>query len=437
MKHIYDINKEELDNYFASLLPIKKEEKDKYGEVFTNPLLIEKQLDLLPKKVWTNHTNKWLDPCAGAGFYMICVYFRLMKGLEKWEPNRKKRSNHIIHNMLYMVELNKANYKLCKNIFMQSSDAKTNTIICADFLDESIFPDTTFQIIVGNPPFQDDYGKNKKGKRITGGSNRLYERIFLKAFELLSDEGYITFIVPDNIFSGNKSESYSLFLNNYVPFVSFNPSNQLYFKGIQQTICYFLLEKIAMITNKNIKEKRKTMIETNDDTKFELVLQNRPVNPIRNWNRETEKLITTYVSNVKNNVIYNRGKKITAYTVTKKSKKKYDIVYTPSKHLQTNKEDLVVGSGIKKAIIFTISPKLEFVMDYDGTKGIGPNTCYIPFQTNKEGKYLETFLNSNNYKKMMYASMTTRQFIRTDLLQHLILTKIYKRSNNKTRKISK
>jgi hypothetical protein len=47
-----------------------------------------------------------------------------MDGLKKWEPNEKKRSKHIIENMLYMVELNKKNCDI--------SNAALNDIIQAD-----------------------------------------------------------------------------------------------------------------------------------------------------------------------------------------------------------------------------------------------------------------------------------------------------------------
>ena len=63
---------------------------------------LNKMLDLFPNSIWTNHKLTWLDPSVGAGFFMICVYMRLMNGLEKWESNEKKRSKHIIENMIYM-----------------------------------------------------------------------------------------------------------------------------------------------------------------------------------------------------------------------------------------------------------------------------------------------------------------------------------------------
>ena len=64
-------------------------------------------------------------------------------------------------------------------------------------------------------------------------------------------------------------------------------------------------------------------------------------------------------------------------------------------------------------------------MDYSGEYGIGPNTFYIPFNTISQGKKLEKFLNSNDYKTMVYSTKTSRQYLKIALLEHLILTNIF------------
>lgn len=409
VKKIYEMTEEEINNFIEEHLPIKKLEKEKYGEVFTSPVLINKMLDLFPKSVWSNHKLTWLDPSVGAGFFMIYVYIRLMNGLKKWESNEKKRSKHIIENMLYMVELNKKNCDICKSIF-----GANLRLICGDFLDDIKFyggDDISFDCIVGNPPFQDDYGLSDTGRRILGGKNKLYERIFLKSYSLLNNGGYLSFIVPDNLFSGNGSQSYQTIIQNSVPFVSFNPSNQTFFKKIQQPISYFILHK----QNKH----GLTTIEHNEQLTFKIKLQDRPVNPIRNWTPHTEQLINKFVSNERNNVSYNRGKSIQSYKGNK-----YSVIFTPSKTLQTNNTKLALGIGIKKAIIFSISTDLAFKMDYSGKFGVGPNTFYIPFNTNSQGKRLEKFLNSKDYKTLALATKTTRQYLKIAFIEHLKLTKI-------------
>jgi len=417
VKNIYEMNDDEIDQFMNEYLPTKKLEKDKYGEVFTSHVLINKMLDLFPESVWKSPKLKWLDPSVGAGFFMICVYIRLMNGLKKWESNNKKRSKHIIENMLYMVEINKKNCNICKSIF--GSNVR---LICGDFLSNLKFPirdNISFDCIVWNPPFQDDYGLSEQGKRINGGKSKLYERIFLKSFSILKNGGYLSFVVPDNIFAGNGSQSYQTLIQNHIPFVSFNPVNQTFFHKIQQPVCYFILHK----QNKH----GLTTIQHDDKLTFQIKLQDRPVNPIRNWTLKTEKLINQFVSNERNNVSYIRGKSLKSYKGNK-----YPIIFTPSKSLKTNNPALAPGHGLKKAIIFSISPDLAFKMDYSGKFANGPNTFYIPFITNNEGKKLEKFLNSDAYKTLALATKTTRQYLKIAFIEHLKLNKIIK--HNKTTK---
>jgi len=419
-KKIYEMNENEIDEFIQKHLPVKKAEKDKYGEVFTHPILINKMLDLFPPRVYENPELRWLDPSVGAGFFMIFVYIRLMHGLKKWQPNEKKRSQHIIQNMLHMVELNNANCKICKTIF--GADLQ---IICGDFLGDTPYALASFDCIVGNPPFQDDYA-HKTTLRVNGGKSKLYERIFLKSISLLKDGGYLSFVVPDNIFSGNGSQSYKTLMEYNVPFVSFNPENQDYFQKIQQPVCYFLLNKT---TNKN----QLTTLEHSNQLTFKIKLEDRPANPIRNWTPTTEKLIKRFVSNQRNNVSYVRGKDLASYKGNK-----YPIIYTKNKMLHTNKLELATGFGVKKAVLFSISPNLEFKMDYAGNNGCGPNTFFIPFSTNKEGKQIEQFLNSDDYKTLALATKTTRQYLKIAFIEHLKLTTIFKHNTtNKRRKTNK
>ena len=421
IKKIYKMTENQIDDYIKQLIPIKKLEKDKYAEVFTSPLLINKMLDLFPNHVWSNSKLTWLDPSVGAGFFMICVYLRLMKGLKNWEHDEQKRSKHIIENMLFMVEINKKNCDICKSLF-----GNNVRLICGDFLDTLKFNgygdhDLLFDCIVGNPPFQNDFGLSDLGKRINGGKSKLYERIFLKSFSLLKNGGFLSFVVPDNIFAGNGSLSYQTIVKNRVPYVSFNPSNHLFFPEIQQPICYFILHKQS---NSGL-----TTIEHSDKLTFQIELLDRPVNPIRNWTPYTEKLIIKFVSNQRNNVKYIRGKSLKSYKGNK-----YNIIYTPCKSLQTNNPSLAPGIGIKKAILFSISTNLEFKMDFSGKFGVGPNTFYIPFHSNREGKKIEAFLNSSDYKTLALATKTTRQYLKIAFIEYLNFSKIMKKEYSKKHK---
>jgi hypothetical protein len=129
----------------------------------------------------------------------------------------------------------------------------------------------------------------------------------------------------------------------------------------------------------------------------------------------------------KNKAVYNRGKQLSLYNGST-----YPLIYTSSKKIRTNKLELAPGFNIKKAVIFAISPKLEFEMDYTGKYGVGPNTFYIPFQTVTQGRHLEAFLKSDHYKLLALACKTSRQFLKIGFIEHLNLQKIMN-FTNKTR----
>lgn len=420
------INKiQNLSDYEKFIEPTKIniKKKDTKGEVFTPIELCIEILDKnIPNSIWHNPNLKWLEPSAGTGNFLVYIFIKLFHGLESWQPNIDKRKKHIIENMLYMVEVDKINCNKLKKIFGSNANIK-----CDDMLKVSY--DFTFDIIIGNPPFQDNYGLTKEGKRILGGKTKLYEKIFVKSFDILKKGGYLIFISPDNIFSGI-TQSYNLLVNNHVKNITFGLKH--YFPSIQQDMCYFILKK-GTTGNTEI-------INTITKNKFITKLILRPVNPIKNWTKHTELLVKKYVSNERNNAIYNRGKNISEYKGSK-----YELIYTNNENLYTNNKDLAVGLDQPKVIIFFISPNFEFKMDYRGIYGIGPNTFYIPFQTKKEGQALEKFFSSNNYKELAETTKTTRQYIKIALIEYLNLnfimnksklqkTKKKKTTNNKTKK---
>jgi hypothetical protein len=403
-------SKVEMELLIKEYMPVKKKEKKQFGEVFTPLHLINIMLDTLPKELFKNPDLKWLDPTAGIGNFMFEIYYRLMNSLQIWQPNTEKRSNHILENMLYMVEINENNVEICKNIFYNKDRNKAN-IICKDFLSNET--DLYFDIIIGNPPFQDKAGK--------GGKNKLYEKIICKCLDILNKNSYLLFLVPDNLFSGNSSKTYLNLLNYHLHYIDFRQQITDTFHGIQQKICCFLLEKKDFTTN----------LLTNiysDDTNLpvKIQLKNRPLNPIRNWNLETESWFQKYISQIKNsNVVYNRGISIHNYMLDlpENNDNYYTLIYTPTKKLYTNDIKLAKGFGKKKIIFFLISIKGEYFIDWKGEYGVGPNTMFISFEKEEEGKKLDIFFKSNEYKQALFSCKTCRQFFKIALLQYLNIEK--------------
>jgi N-6 DNA Methylase len=178
---------------------VRKAEKNRFGEVFTPPALINAMLDKLPPSVWTDPTKKWLDPAAGFGNFLSVVYERLMKSLEHVISEPTQRRRHILTQMLYMVEVNPESCARIRENPMFFSNGDNANLSCGSFLDATttIFPDGTtreFDVIVGNPPFNAD--QTHEGKK--GGGSNLWPKFVEKSLDgdLLKPNGYLLFVHP-------------------------------------------------------------------------------------------------------------------------------------------------------------------------------------------------------------------------------------------------
>ena len=89
----------------------------------TPPLLARALLDLLPAEVWTNPDYRWLDPATKSGSILREVARRLMDGLAEWEPDRTKRAEHILKNMLYGSAVTQVHGEMTRRSVYVSRDA--------------------------------------------------------------------------------------------------------------------------------------------------------------------------------------------------------------------------------------------------------------------------------------------------------------------------
>ena len=136
--------------------------------------------------------RSWFDPASGMGNFPIAVYLRLIDSLSIVIPNKKERKRHILENMLYMSELNSKNVLVCKNIFDIENQFNLN-IYCGDTLQADFnqeFGVEKFDIIVGNPPYQDSKAT---------GDNKLYLDFTKDSIDKIKDNGLLLFITPRNI----------------------------------------------------------------------------------------------------------------------------------------------------------------------------------------------------------------------------------------------
>ena len=147
---------------------------DKIGKdiVATPDNIVDEMLDLLPDSVWNKNT-KFLDPVCKTGIFLYKIRDRLMEVPELISeyPNSKDRARYIVENQLYAICWNKncadesrnnlhgramieGNIHLVENLY-KAVKAKDNGEVFRAMIKEQ-FGDMKFDVIVGNPPYNND-----------------------------------------------------------------------------------------------------------------------------------------------------------------------------------------------------------------------------------------------------------------------------------------
>jgi len=410
---IYDMSEEDIEDKIQKNLAIKEEEKNKFGEVFTPISLINEilnELEHFDKDIFSNPNLTWLDPANGIGNFPILVYKRLMKGLEIRFKDKKKRHDHIIKNMLYMIEINPKNVKISKKIF--GTDAN---ICCGDFLSDKCFEGMNFDVIIGNPPFQKD-----KVNKLQGGygGRTLWDKFVVKIFNILNTNGYLAFITPPE-WRKPENNLYELMTNQ-------NQLLYLHIYGERQGQEKFHVSQrfdLYIIQHKHKYKNTKIVDELNDS--IELNLTNWPFLPNYDYNTISH-IITTEQKGIK--IIYSS----TLYETRKeyicdKKQNAVCIIKNPQGKIvrESPKQDFkypVVHSINQSGIVFWYSsdntkghfgiPKvlLNFnrnqypVNDFDGDYGMSQITFGIPITSRKQGDEIVKAINTDAFKEIIKAT---------------------------------
>ena len=219
-----------------------KTDKELFGEVFTPFYFIDNIFKIFPENIFKNHNLKWLDPGAGTGNFSIYLYFKLLESLSNVIPDEYNRKEHIINNMIYIVEYRDENTKILKEIFGENAN-----IMNIDYLQYN--PSHNFDIIIGNPPFnfngQKKVPTNSKNNKKQDGQTIWIE--FIKhSISLLKENGYLNMFIPSIWLKPDKEKMYYYLLKYNIQYLNCfsNTETNKIFKGNAQTpSCYFLLKK--------------------------------------------------------------------------------------------------------------------------------------------------------------------------------------------------
>ena len=411
---ILNLTPAEIKKIIEDNLTIKKDEKNKFGEVFTPSILINEMIDKLPREVWSNPSLKWLDPANGIGNFPMIVYERLLKELPiKYTDisgtdiytDISGKKKWILEHMIYMVEINPKNVKISKKIFGENAN-----ISCGDFLMMDVKRETgidMFDIIIGNPPWND----KKKGTQ--GGSrakNSLWDKFIKKSLRILNENGYLGFINPSQwrgLGPGYRKIMDIIKIKQLIYLHIFGEKQSKIIFGVGSRFDLFIL--------KNTQNTKSTEIIDELGNKNYIQLSEWDFLP--NYGFGNIKKIITEENGI--NVIfsyslyfaYEKGKKkdmskiktnIFKYPVVHSITKKDGIVCWYSKEI---KEDKNGHSHFGEPKVLLNFGRHQYpVNDFEGKYGMSQITFGIPIKSKKEGDDIIKAINTEEFKEIIKAT---------------------------------
>src|SRR3989344_1725202 len=125
---IQEQKKDKLSTFFEKEIP--SEERYNLGQYFTHKEIVKFIINSIPIK----KDDKILDPTCGAGAFLKEV-------LDK---------NIINSRNIYGSDIDPRALELCK----ENLNNKSKNILLGDFINENLFQENFFDVIIGNPPFK-------------------------------------------------------------------------------------------------------------------------------------------------------------------------------------------------------------------------------------------------------------------------------------------
>ena len=92
-------------------------------EVFTPPQLANQMLDMLPEELFRSPDTRFLDPCCKSGVFLREIARRLIAGLADQIPDLQERIDHILHHQLYGIAITRLTSLMSRRSLYCSKDA--------------------------------------------------------------------------------------------------------------------------------------------------------------------------------------------------------------------------------------------------------------------------------------------------------------------------
>lgn len=205
---------QEIKEYFDALNKDLKHFNSS-NDICTPMDCVKEMIDSIPEELWSRPDLKVLDPCAGNGNYP--AYLAL-----------KTDTNNIYCNEISPIRYN----NLCE--YFSGTDVH--------FLNKDFFSfpeDEKYDLIIANPPYAKFTASGERAAK-----NHTLSREFLqKAVNLVEDNGYLVFILPDNWMSYADRNNLPALLSQYQILTLNIGEAKKWFPGVGSSFTYFIIKK--------------------------------------------------------------------------------------------------------------------------------------------------------------------------------------------------
>ena len=362
---------------------MKNENNDinNYGIVYTPDNFVDEILNLIPDKYFKNKQLKWLDIGAGKGAFSLNLYERLIKNLSNQFENIQDCKNHIIKNMLFMVEIYEPHINYLTQIFTNESN-----IINKCFLGLNVNDYERFDFIIGNPPYNINGSiktPTNSNLKKTDDGKAIYVEFVNKSLDLLNEGGFLNLIIPSLWLKPDKAQLYNTLTNlkiHKLKCLNTSESTKAFNYQAQTPTTFFLIEKIDNSKN-NIKN-LKIFDKIERDYIDYILKYNEPI-PINGINiiKKLQKYLINYgtIKYIKTNTT---PKKMIISNI---SGENYQYSNIKSCYINNTKPSLVLNYSNLKSQYNNNKPKLILAnkmygipyLDEEGIYGISTRDNYV------------------------------------------------------------
>jgi hypothetical protein len=240
-------NPSELSKLLDTYLVPQDTEKKQHAEVSTPYSLRQEMLNSIPHTFWTQPRTVF-EPCCGKGGFVLDVIHRFMEGLQSYEPNELKRYKLIVEKCIYFADINPVNIFITR-LLLDPKETYPLNYYEGNTLELNIastFYIKSFDLVVGNPPYNDASGNKGKG-------HTLWTRFVEHALnQWLKTKGYLLYVHPA-LWRQVDHPLLTLFKQYHLRYLSIhNEKDGLHTFKCNTRYDWYLLERIASTQEQTI-----------------------------------------------------------------------------------------------------------------------------------------------------------------------------------------